>query len=52
MPEKMSAMLGQLGADEPSLDELPPSVSGAEGLSAPDPLFPRIQEKPEEIFKD
>ncbi len=52
MPEKMSVMLGQLGAGGPSLDELPPSVSGAEGLSAPEPLFPRIQEKPEEIFKD
>jgi methionyl-tRNA synthetase len=52
MPEKMKAMLGQLGAGEPSLDGLPPSVSGAEGLSVPEPLFPRIQEKPEEIFKD
>mgnify|MGYP001814891566 CR=1 FL=1 len=52
MPGKMSEMLGQLGAGGPSLDELPPSVSGAEGLSPPEPLFPRIQEKPEEIFKD
>jgi len=52
MPGKMSAMLDQLGAGPPSLDELPPSISGAEGLSAPEPLFPRIQEKPEEIFKD
>ena len=52
MPDKMSAMLDRLGAGEPSLDGLPPSMSGAEGLTAPEPLFPRIQEKPEDIFKD
>jgi methionyl-tRNA synthetase len=52
MPEKMGDMLGQLGSDGPSLAGLPPSVSGASGLSAPEPLFPRIQEKPEDIFKD
>jgi hypothetical protein len=52
MPEKMGAMLEQLGAGDPSLDELPPTGIGAEGLYAPQPIFPRIQEKPEEIFKD
>ena len=52
MPEKMGSMLGQLGAGGPSLDALPPSGSGASGLSAPEPLFPRIQEAPEDIFKD
>jgi methionyl-tRNA synthetase len=52
MPGKMSSMLGQLGAGDPSLDDLPPSESGAGGLSAPEPLFPRIQESPEDIFKD
>ena len=52
MPGKMGEMLEWLGAGPPSLDALPPDVSGAEGLSAPRPLFPRIQEQPEEIFKD
>jgi methionyl-tRNA synthetase len=52
MPGKMGDMLGQLGAGGPSLDGLPPAVSGASGLSAPEPLFPRIQERPEDIFKD
>ena len=52
MPGKMGDMLAQLGDDGPSLDRLPPSVSGADGLAAPEPLFPRIQERPEDIFKD
>jgi methionyl-tRNA synthetase len=52
MPGKMEEMLRQLGDRGPSLDDLPPSVSGAGGLSVPEPLFPRIQEDPEKILED
>lgn len=52
MPAKMEEMTGQLGGDKPGLDSLPPGLSGARGLTSPHPLFPRIQEKPEDLFKE
>ncbi|MBN1165456.1 MAG: methionine--tRNA ligase [Candidatus Krumholzibacteriota bacterium] len=52
MPVKMEEMLGQLGGAEYSIDQLPPARSGAERLSPPTPLFPRMQDKLEDIFKD
>lgn len=52
MPRKMGEMLDRLGVARPSLDDLPPAACGAEGLAAPQPLFPRIQEDPADIFKD
>ena len=52
MPGKMATMLEQLGVGAPSLDGLPPASAGAAGLAAPQPLFPRIQEAPEDLFKD
>jgi methionyl-tRNA synthetase len=51
MPAKMADMAKQLGG-VPGLDDLPPAASGAKELAPPEPLFPRIQEKPEDIFKD
>jgi len=52
MPGKTAEMLAGLGAGEPSLEGMPPAEAGAEGLEPPGPLFPRIQEDPEEIFND
>ncbi len=52
MPEKMKEMSRQLGWTETGLDELPPGESGAAGLAAPSPLFPRIQASQEELSKD
>ncbi|MBN2070767.1 MAG: methionine--tRNA ligase [Candidatus Krumholzibacteriota bacterium] len=52
MPERMKELSGQLGQDGLSLDDLPPKSCAAVKISQPSPLFPRIQEDPEDIFKD
>jgi methionyl-tRNA synthetase len=52
MPGKMGEMLNQLGVDQPSTPGTLPDLPGAEGLVAPKPLFPRITDDPEDIFKD
>lgn len=50
MPEKMQSMLDQLHAPPAALDELPRPESGAMGLVAPEPLFPRLQGDPASLF--
>ena len=52
MPGKMNEMASQLGGGGMGIDELLAAPAGADGLRPPEPLFPRIQEKPEDIFKD
>ncbi len=52
MPGKMNDMASQLGGGGMGIDELLSAPAGADGLRSPEPLFPRIQEKPEDIFKD
>ncbi len=44
LPEKMARMSETLGGEMPALEDLPPRLSGVEGLSRPEPLFPRITE--------
>jgi methionyl-tRNA synthetase len=43
MPGKMKIMLEELGGKNITLDSLPPDECGIEGLTKPDPLFPRIE---------
>ncbi|MBU8922354.1 MAG: methionine--tRNA ligase [Bacteroidales bacterium] len=43
MPEKMAEMGRHLGGFESEPGQLPPRESGAEGLSQPEPLFPRLK---------
>jgi len=52
MPVKMEEMLVQLGAPETGIGDLPPGELHVEGLAAPRPLFPRIQENPEDLFAE
>jgi methionyl-tRNA synthetase len=52
MPERMEAMLAHLGAGELSIESAPPALVGVRGLEPPAPLFPRIQEDPEDLLKD
>ncbi len=52
MPVKMKEMSDQLGGAQVAIDDLPAGESAAENLEHPAPLFSRIQEKPEDIFRD
>jgi methionyl-tRNA synthetase len=52
MPVKMEEMLSQLGSPDIGIGDLPPNDIRVEGLRAPRPLFPRIQEDPENLFTE
>jgi methionyl-tRNA synthetase len=52
MPSRMGKMLKQLGHVGIGIDDLPPREVGAEGLKPPEPLFPRMQGDPSELFRD
>jgi methionyl-tRNA synthetase len=52
MPTAMAEMLDKLGAGGTTIDDLPPKEIGAAGLEPPEPLFPRIQADPSELFED
>ncbi|UCF04233.1 MAG: methionine--tRNA ligase [bacterium] len=52
MPGKMAEMLRHLGADGVGMDRLPVCEAAVRRLQAPKPLFPRIQDSAEELFKD
>ena len=52
MPAAMARMLDHLGAGGVGIDGLPPGEIGAEGLEPPEPLFPRIQVDPSQLFED
>ncbi len=52
MPGAMEAMLAHLDVERPGLDAVPPVRVGAKGLEPPEPLFPRIQVEPDELFDD
>jgi methionyl-tRNA synthetase len=52
MPRAMGDMLARLGAAGTGIDALPPAEISAGGLVPPEPLFPRIQANPSELFED
>jgi methionyl-tRNA synthetase len=52
MPVKMEEMLSQLKFPGTGIDDLPPGEVRVEGLTAPTPLFPRIQGDPEKLFAE
>lgn len=51
MPSKMGEMLEQLGAAPGDLSVLPEKEIGAEGLTPPAPLFPRIEGETADLLK-
>jgi methionyl-tRNA synthetase len=52
MPKAMGEMLDHLGARGVGIDGVPPREISVRGLGPPQPLFPRIQVDPAELFKD
>ncbi len=52
MPSAMKLMLNKLGVEEVRIEDTPPGKVGVEGFELPKPLFPRIEDRPADLFTD